>query len=57
MDLLTRDNTITAVAVLAAIVVFYALGAYTDAGDTIRYGALIAIGVLLPLLLTDGYSS
>jgi len=54
MNVFSRDNVITAVCVVVAIAAFYGLGRYTELGDAVRFGALILVGVVLPMLLTDG---
>ena len=52
MEITTRENVVTAVCVVVAIVAFYAVGAYTELGDAVRYAILIGIGVIVPLAAT-----
>ena len=57
MKLLTVENVITMGGVLLGLALFYALGMYTELGDGVRYGAMIVVGVVLPMIATTLYSS
>lgn len=56
MRLLTRENGIIAASVIVAILAFVLLVSFTDLSPWLVYAIVFAIGVALPLVLTDGFA-
>lgn len=57
MRVLTRENGIITVSVVLAIVAFLLLTRFTDLSSWLVYAVVFALGVLLPLALTRGFTA
>lgn len=57
MRVLTRENGTIAASVVVAVLAFVLLTTYTDLSPPLVYAVVFAIGVLLPLVLTDEFSA
>ena len=57
MRILTRENGVIATSVFVAVLTFILLTTYTGLSPLLVYAVVFAIGVLLPLVLTDEFSA
>lgn len=57
MRILTRENGVIAASVFVAVLTFILLTTYTGLSPLLVYAVVFAIGVLLPLVLTDEFSA
>jgi hypothetical protein len=51
--MLSRENAITLLFVLASLPAAYATGVLTGASDTVLFGVVLAVGVVVPTLLNE----